>query len=41
MHKHKSENLLDYCVFYKDRELPALHKTEKVKKALILDSLKD
>ncbi|CAD8206214.1 unnamed protein product [Paramecium pentaurelia] len=39
MKKHSSENQLDYCVFYKDKQLPALHKTDAVKKALIIDSL--
>ncbi|CAD8119679.1 unnamed protein product [Paramecium sonneborni] len=39
MKKHPSENILDYCVFYKDRQLPPLHKTEAVKRALIIDSL--
>ncbi|CAD8185849.1 unnamed protein product [Paramecium pentaurelia] len=41
MKKHYSENLQDYCVFYKDKELPALHKTDKFMKAMILDSIKD
>ncbi|CAD8124317.1 unnamed protein product [Paramecium sonneborni] len=39
MKKHPSQNLLDYCVFYKDKQLPALHQTEAVKRALIMDSL--
>ncbi|CAD8208586.1 unnamed protein product [Paramecium pentaurelia] len=39
MKKHPSENLLDYCVYYKDKQLPALHKTEAVKRALIMDSI--
>ncbi|CAD8127243.1 unnamed protein product [Paramecium sonneborni] len=41
MKKHKSENLQDYCVFYKDKGLPPMHKTDQFKKALILDSIKD
>ncbi|CAD8193915.1 unnamed protein product [Paramecium octaurelia] len=41
MKKHNSENFQDYCVFYKDKELPAIHKTDKFMKALILDSIKD
>ncbi|CAD8070461.1 unnamed protein product [Paramecium primaurelia] len=39
MKKHNSEQ--DYCVFYKDKELPAIHKTDKFMKALIMDSIKN
>ncbi|CAD8193243.1 unnamed protein product [Paramecium octaurelia] len=41
MKKHYSENLQDYCVFFKDKELPAIQKTDKFMKALIMDSIKD
>ncbi|CAD8128038.1 unnamed protein product [Paramecium sonneborni] len=41
MKKYYSENLQDYCIFYKDKELPAINKTDKFKKALILDSIKE
>lgn len=39
MKKNKSENYLDLCIYYKDKELPGLNKTDAFKKALILDSI--